>query len=262
MYNADRALRQKQADSYEHPEGPPPPARISIASPIGLNWGFRGIPETDYWNRDESLYFDIPPELETGGANVNSAYAASNTRFKSGFAAASGTGTVLGTAVAGPAGGILGGIVGGLFKGSSTPAALAQNAGWYRAAQAGDRVALANLLAFSGRSPLPNQRGYARQAAKDDAWAKYNQLLASGMAPADPATADGIPRSGTYTLPPGPPATGADGSGGGIVGSPHQPGVTTVQAGMFGFDPKTLIIGGVVLFALSKVLNGKRRRYG
>lgn len=224
MYGNGTALTRKQCDSYDEPEGPPLPARI----------GLRGFPEADYFNRDESLYFDVPPELETAGP-------APNVTYMTGFGAADPVSTIVASALTS--------VFNRHPKDKERAAQAAQS---LSAARNGDQSALNWIIG--------QMTGSADDFGKQVYTQAYNTLRSEGR-----IGSDGRTLVTTSALAPGAPSVVAVAPGaGGVPGSPNQvtPGtVVPTAAGLFGGGGlQTLALVGLGAFVLSKVAGGKRRR--
>jgi hypothetical protein len=177
MYaGADPRLTAKMAGAFGEPDAPVSPRAMRSSMPSTYaGYGAAGPYDVDWGNRDESLYFGVPAELETSSSDINSAYAEGRMALPVSQAARAGRVAGLSGYGAIPILPLLS-VAGGILGDNKDPQRLAQNQTWYQAAIKGDRGALANLYAATGTGPPgPNMSGgWATQTAQNDALAKYN----------------------------------------------------------------------------------------
>lgn len=264
------ALALKQSGSYDDDEGPPAPTPRA---------GFRGFPEQDYWNRDLSLYLDVPPGLETGTSQPNIEYAPLFNGFagyvrrvaaRAGFGDA--TGAAVGTAILGPGvGTAVGSIVpiGGLFHTSAAgPNAAAANAVAAEVAR-GNLAAVAAVITRSGIQTQSsavywkNLLATIPQSLINAANAKFPGNNWTTFGAIDPSQVLGVVQRLAVYAPVGTGTTTITAGSGGVPGSPNQviPGVT--QAGLLGSlasSPLTLGAAAVALLLVFKASKGKGYR--
>lgn len=216
--------------------------------------GLKGYPETDYFNRDLSMYLDIPQYLETATAAPNTEYAGVSGYYRRrGFGSAAPA--IIGTAVAGPVGGAVGTIVGSLFGGSGSPR--------YENGPLVSSVLneLGNNVKPLPASQVPQRKAYvaAQGPGWDDVAAVLIPALRRDVYPAGPArTLTGQEQAIIAQI--GPVGVPANSAGtGGVAGSPNQP-TAPIEAGLLnlaGGNTGLFLGGALVLFAL---LNRKPRR--
>lgn len=228
--------KEKQATSYEEPEGPPIPMH-----------GFRGIDyATDYWNRDQSEFLGVPDELETAGPGVNTAY-------MTGFGAVAAP-AIIGTAVAGPIGGAVGAVVGGLFHDNKDPGRLNTNARAAAEAAAGNAAAL-QFLGQRGNllppGPVPGLDPTIDTETSIGPWA-------TTTAQKDAATKYAAIKGGAGGVAVGPNPYGS----GGVAGSPNQviPATLSVASLTSGGGLVPLALIGLAALVLSRRGGGRRYR--